>query len=152
MGIALQQTLGIGQDFNFDHDSLPKEGEEPSVHRLRARLVKSVIYRYQRIQRRADKKGKPVSKKQKRKIKRWKEEIRTLIPTDYTIMPEGKTLDTQMLKESDAMKLRRQKLNRQMKRMESQSMVDGDESSVIEVNITSSGNDDNTNVVCLQQQ
>ena len=49
LGMALQQTFGIGLSFDFDHDSLLKSGEQPSVHRLRARCAKSAIKHYHEI-------------------------------------------------------------------------------------------------------
>lgn len=49
LGIAFQQTFGIGLSFDFDHDSLLKSGEQPSVHRLRARCAKSAIKHYHEI-------------------------------------------------------------------------------------------------------
>jgi hypothetical protein len=49
LGIAFQQTFGIGLSFDFDHDSLLKSGEHPSVHRLRARCAKSAIKHYHEI-------------------------------------------------------------------------------------------------------
>ena len=49
LGIALQQTFGIGLSLDFDHSSKLNEGEAPSVHRLRARAVKSAIKRYNEI-------------------------------------------------------------------------------------------------------
>ena len=41
--MALQQTLGIGLSFDYDHETELKPGESPSVHRLRARAAKSAI-------------------------------------------------------------------------------------------------------------
>lgn len=49
LGIAFQQTFGIGLSFDFDHDSLLKSGKQPSVHRLRARCAKSAIKYYHEI-------------------------------------------------------------------------------------------------------
>ena len=49
LGIALQQTFGIGLSFDFDHDVKLRQGATLTVHRLRARAAKSAIKRYNRI-------------------------------------------------------------------------------------------------------
>lgn len=49
LGIALQQTLGIGLGFQFDHDKPLKQGEKPSLLRLQARAAKSAIRRVQQL-------------------------------------------------------------------------------------------------------
>ncbi len=49
LGIALQQTFGIGLSFDFDHDTKLIEEESPSVHKLRARAAKSAIKRFHDI-------------------------------------------------------------------------------------------------------
>lgn len=47
LGVAVQQTLGIGLGFNFDHDIPLKKGTKPSLRRLQARAAKSAIRRIQ---------------------------------------------------------------------------------------------------------
>jgi hypothetical protein len=47
LGIAIQQTLGIGLGYNFDHMSQLKKGEVPSPRRLQARAAKSALRRAQ---------------------------------------------------------------------------------------------------------
>lgn len=49
MGVAVQQTFGIGLSFGFDHDRKLKPGETPSTRRLQARAAKSAIKRAQEI-------------------------------------------------------------------------------------------------------
>ncbi|KAL7468766.1 hypothetical protein ACHAXS_008998 [Conticribra weissflogii] len=45
LGIAVQQTFGIGVSYDFDHFDPPSHGEEVSIHQLRARMAKSAIRR-----------------------------------------------------------------------------------------------------------
>jgi len=49
LGVAVQQTYGIGLGYQFDHVSELKEGERPSARRLQARAAKSAIKRAQEI-------------------------------------------------------------------------------------------------------
>lgn len=49
LGIAVQQTFGIGLGFNFDHMSKLPADQEPSTRRLQARAAKSAIRRAQEI-------------------------------------------------------------------------------------------------------
>lgn len=45
LGVALQQRLGIGLGFKFDHNRRLEEHEKPSIRRLQARAAKSAIKR-----------------------------------------------------------------------------------------------------------
>ncbi|KAL7548093.1 hypothetical protein ACHAWF_011380 [Thalassiosira exigua] len=45
LGIAVQQSFGIGVSYDFDHFDPPADGEEVSIHQLRARLAKSAVRR-----------------------------------------------------------------------------------------------------------
>ena len=45
LGVAVQQTLGIGFSFDYDHTTPLKPGEQPSIYRLRARAAKSAVRR-----------------------------------------------------------------------------------------------------------
>lgn len=49
LGIAIQQTFGIGLGFNFDHMTKLKKNEIPSIRRLQARAAKSALYRANQI-------------------------------------------------------------------------------------------------------
>ena len=49
MGIAIQQTFGIGLGFNFEHTKKLEENEKPSLRRLQARAAKSAIRRVQAL-------------------------------------------------------------------------------------------------------
>jgi hypothetical protein len=49
LGVAVQQTLGIGLGFNFDHDQPLDKGQRPSLRRLQARAAKSAIRRVQQL-------------------------------------------------------------------------------------------------------
>lgn len=49
MGVAVQQTFGVGLGYNFDHMENLKEGEHPSLRRLQARAAKSAIRRVQEL-------------------------------------------------------------------------------------------------------
>jgi len=49
LGIAVQQTLGIGLSFDFDHDTVLEKGKVPSIHRLRSRAAKSAVKRINQI-------------------------------------------------------------------------------------------------------
>eukprot|EP00569_Conticribra_weissflogii_P001553 CAMPEP_0171355922 /NCGR_PEP_ID=MMETSP0878-20121228/45464_1 /TAXON_ID=67004 /ORGANISM="Thalassiosira weissflogii, Strain CCMP1336" /LENGTH=820 /DNA_ID=CAMNT_0011861929 /DNA_START=337 /DNA_END=2799 /DNA_ORIENTATION=+ len=50
LGIAVQQTFGIGVSYDFDHFDPPSDGEEISIHQLRARLAKSGIRRKKELE------------------------------------------------------------------------------------------------------
>ncbi|KAL9190897.1 hypothetical protein ACHAXT_000603 [Thalassiosira profunda] len=45
LGVAVQQTFDVGISYDFDHFDSPEEGEEASIHQLRARLAKSAVRR-----------------------------------------------------------------------------------------------------------
>ena len=47
LGIAVQQTLGIGLGFNFDYTKELMPGQKPTIRRLQARAAKSAIRRVQ---------------------------------------------------------------------------------------------------------
>jgi len=49
LGVAVQQTFGIGLAYGFDHMTPLREGEEPTSRRLQARTAKSAIRRVQMI-------------------------------------------------------------------------------------------------------
>jgi hypothetical protein len=49
LGIAIQQTFGIGLGFNFDHMSKLQKGEAPTTRRLQARAAKSALRRAQQL-------------------------------------------------------------------------------------------------------
>jgi hypothetical protein len=49
LGVAVQQTFGIGLGYNFDHMRKLKDGEEPSLRKLQARAAKSAIQRVQQL-------------------------------------------------------------------------------------------------------
>lgn len=50
LGVAVQQTLGVGLGFEINHMRPLQEGEEPSLRRLQARAAKSAIFRAQELQ------------------------------------------------------------------------------------------------------
>lgn len=43
LGVAVQQTFGIGISYDFDHFDTPSDEQEISIHQLRARMAKSAI-------------------------------------------------------------------------------------------------------------
>jgi len=45
LGVAVQQTFGIGISYDFDHFSSPSDGDDVSIHQLRARMAKSAVRR-----------------------------------------------------------------------------------------------------------
>ena len=45
LGVAVQQTFDIGLSYDFDHFDAPADGDEISIHQLRARMAKSAIRR-----------------------------------------------------------------------------------------------------------
>jgi hypothetical protein len=49
LGVAVQQTLGIGHGYNFDHTRKLEKDEQPTIRRLQARTAKSAIKRVQQI-------------------------------------------------------------------------------------------------------
>jgi len=117
LGIAVQQTLGIGLSFDFDHDTKLKKGENPSIHRLRARAAKSAVKRFNQIKkerkehidrtedaRERVKEERRMAELSKQEILYLRNELLELIPTNAA-SPEGKHLDIETLRQSDALKL-----------------------------------------------
>lgn len=114
LGIAFYKTFGIGMSLDFDHDGKLNEGENPSVHRLRARAVKSAIKRYNQIPAMVDRDleqmGESISDriKMKRKLveeermrlKRDVQRLLELIPSNAPA-PEGKELDVLTMRHSE---------------------------------------------------
>ena len=45
LGVAVQQIFDIGLSYDFDHFDTPADGDEISIHQLRARMAKSAIRR-----------------------------------------------------------------------------------------------------------
>ena len=45
----MQQTLGIGLGFDYDHNTRLKRGETPTIHRLRSRAAKSAVKHVQQL-------------------------------------------------------------------------------------------------------
>lgn len=45
LGVAVQQTFGIGLSYDFDHFDVPVDDADVSIHQLRARMAKSAIRR-----------------------------------------------------------------------------------------------------------
>ena len=45
LGVAVQQTFGVGLSYDFDHFNIPVDDRKISVHQLRARMAKSAIRR-----------------------------------------------------------------------------------------------------------
>ena len=43
LGIAVQQTFGLGLSYDFEHFDTPPDDKEISIHQLRARMAKSAI-------------------------------------------------------------------------------------------------------------
>ena len=117
LGIALQQTLGIGMSLDFDHDSVLSKGEMPSLHRLRARMIKSAIRRTNHL---IFKEGKEkidtiknpkerlevtlrIANEAEEEIKSMKETIISLIPTNAP-QPEGKLLNLDTVNTSNVVR------------------------------------------------
>ena len=55
LGVAVQQTFGIGLSYDFDHLDAPSGGEEASIHHLRARMAKSAVRRKKELDRAKEK-------------------------------------------------------------------------------------------------
>lgn len=113
LGIAFYMTFGIGMSLDFDHDSKLNEDESPSVHRLRARAVKSAIKRYNQIpamvERDLEKMGstndrdrmkKKLVKEERMKLKKDVKRLLRLIPSNAPA-PEGKDLDVLSMRQSE---------------------------------------------------
>jgi hypothetical protein len=49
LGVAVQQTFGIGLGYNFDHTRMLEKDEQPTIRRLQARAAKSAIKRVQKV-------------------------------------------------------------------------------------------------------
>jgi hypothetical protein len=115
LGIAFYKTFGIGMSLDFDHDSKILDGENPSIHRLRARAVKSAIKRYNQIPsmiardlekmtnlNNDDKEEmrKSLVKRERAKLKKSVKRLLELIPSNAPA-PEGKELDVLSMRHSD---------------------------------------------------
>jgi len=116
LGIAFQQTFGVGLSLDFDHDTKLSKDEEPSVHRLRARAAKSLIKSYNSIPGEMKKQVKCIEDDKQREIEymrmvqeerdevvRTARELLTLLPTNAPA-PEGKDLDIWSMRQSEASK------------------------------------------------
>jgi len=114
LGIAFQQTFGIGLSFDFDHNSKLEKGKSASVHRLRARAAKSAIKEYNDIAQIVEKQVQSIAddgeravayeklmKEKKEDMMQVAMEISKLIPTNAPA-PEGKDLDVFAMKQSEA--------------------------------------------------
>jgi len=114
LGIAVQQTLGIGLSYDYDHGTKLKKGENPSIHRLRARAAKSAVTRYNQIKRDMDDANSTRDERDtkttftaegskvavdagRREIHYIANELLTLIPTNAT-SPEGKDVNIETLR------------------------------------------------------
>jgi hypothetical protein len=106
LGVAVQQTFGIGLGYNFDHFSELKPGEAPSTRRLQARAAKSAIRRAQeiydseKVQQELDSIVDPEERERKRaEIRRDSENeiqylakrLSDLVPTDFSMDPSRQT-------------------------------------------------------------
>jgi hypothetical protein len=114
LGIAVQQTFGIGLSFDFDHDTPLKEGQEPSIHRLRARAAKSAIKRFQQIPQELKEKvdgiqdpdekmktGLQLMESARLEVREMVHALAELIPTNADA-PKDKPFDIETLKQTDA--------------------------------------------------
>ena len=50
LGVAVQQTFGIGLSYDFEHFNTPLDDNNISIHQLRARLAKSAIREKKRLE------------------------------------------------------------------------------------------------------
>lgn len=112
LGIAIHQTFGVGMSLDFDHSSSLRTGEEPSIHRLRARAAKSAIKAYNNIPN--DVKSEMITKSQsmsdpaiyaeidrrQKDLKVKVAELLTLLPSNAPA-PEGKELEILSIGRSD---------------------------------------------------
>jgi len=117
LGIAVQQTLDLGLDFDFDHDTRLKEGEEPSLHRLRARAAKSAVRWYNSIPDRAQEYLDSIEDLDERKTagdelaERAGEKVESVVETLFSLIPTNAASPKEFSKikaisESDALSLR----------------------------------------------
>ncbi len=117
LGIAFQQTFGIGVSFDFDHNSKLEKGQSASIHRLRARAAKSAIKQYNQIPQKVEKQVQSIADNEIRakayaKLVQEKQnevvevalEISTLIPSNAPA-PDGKDLDVFAMTQFEASKL-----------------------------------------------
>ena len=95
--MAVQQTLGIGLGFNFDHNRILEPDEEPTIRRLQARAAKSAIKRVQQLYDTAsaanELDGITDSKEREKKVlemrKRTKDEVEYLARRLTELVPVG---------------------------------------------------------------
>ena len=119
MGIAFQQTFGIGVSFDFDHNSKLTKNQSASIHRLRARAAKSAIKEYNAIPQMTkeddhlqsivdrdtrEREYTRLVEKKKRDVRKVALEISTLISSNAW-SPEGKDMDVFAMKQSEANQL-----------------------------------------------
>lgn len=99
MGVAVQQALGIGLGFNFDHMRTLEADEKPSIRRLQARAAKSAIRRVQELYdadaaskeldniddpEERDRRAKALREKTAIEIKYLANRLTDLVPTSYS--------------------------------------------------------------------
>lgn len=117
LGVAVQQTLGIGLSYDFDHDTRVKCGTNPSVHQLRARAAKSAVRRVQRLYNpaiardRLDRIDDPVERRRvgammrqenEEEVRRLANALLELIPTNAPPPRETEPVTVEMVLQSDA--------------------------------------------------
>ena len=107
--------MGIGLSFDFDHTTPLMKGEEPCVHRLRARAAKSAIKRINEIPNEIEKKVQNIDSLEEQvkegirlaeesnefELRYLANELITSIPVDAP-SPKGKDFDIETLARSDA--------------------------------------------------
>ena len=107
--------MGIGLSFDYDHSSPLKKGEEPSVHRLRARAAKSAIKRLNEIPDEIERKVRDIKsleeqvkegirlseESNEKELRYFAKELLNSISYDGPD-PEGKDLELDTLSQSDA--------------------------------------------------
>jgi len=50
LGVAVQQTFGIGLSYDFEHFNTPSDNNDVSIHQLRARMAKSAVREKKRLE------------------------------------------------------------------------------------------------------
>uniref|UniRef100_A0A7S4JS40 Uncharacterized protein n=2 Tax=Odontella aurita TaxID=265563 RepID=A0A7S4JS40_9STRA len=115
LGIAVQQTFGIGLNYDFDYDAPVEKGAKPSAHILRARAARSAIRHCRDLENSIDERigviedteermilGSKLSRQLSDEKRRLAKELLELTPT-HAGVPDGKKLETiQAISESDA--------------------------------------------------
>jgi hypothetical protein len=134
LGVAIQQSFGIGLGYKFDHMSKLKDGERPSARRIQARAAKSAIRRAQKIYdaQAARDALESIDNVEERELK--KAELRRAVEAEiaYLASQLSELIPTDLVLENRERQTKIQQFKRYKKMSSHEMIVEGDTSSSLE--------------------